>query len=75
MQHLLCQLGGVSSMPSSTEFWGADRRKSDTWPDIAAGDRQSGSIFQLLVTLWLWEHLLLILLNIKVNFLEEFENP
>ena len=62
-------------MPSSTEFLGADRRKSDTWPDIAAGDRQSGSVFQLLVTLWLWEHLLLILLNIKVNFLEELENP
>lgn len=29
-------------MPSSPEFWGADRRKSDTWPDIAAGDRQAG---------------------------------
>lgn len=80
MQHLLSLpagrvLGGVSSMPSSTEFWGADRRNSDTWPDLTAGDRQLGSVFQLLVTLWLWEHLLLILLNIKVNFLEEFENP
>ena len=29
----------------------------------------------MLVTLWLWEHLLLILLNIKANFLEESENP
>lgn len=31
--------------------------------------------FQLLVSLWLWEHLFLILLNMKANFLEKFEGP
>lgn len=62
-------------MPSSTEFWGADRRNSDTWPDLTAGDREvrlcfSAACYSLAVGTPVF-----ILLNIKVNFLEEFENP
>lgn len=56
--------------------FGVLTKNSDTWPDIVAGDKQLGlHFFQLSASLWLWEHLFLILLNIKANFLEEFESP